>query len=188
MTSTPPPNGWQPNGNAAGQKLGGAAQTASGVFAGAAAGIAGQRHWEATEDLGITAVAAARAAIRWMLFFWTVFVFLGYAVASLLAFVGVFLLPLDTGTGIDPLSACALLGGPIFTIFAFPYGLGVLWMRFSDRSLFRVNHTRIYRIIAPFAHRVRNLPDIVLWMSPAILWGVGTLVGTLIGAVLSLLG
>lgn len=184
MTSTPPPN-WQPSGTAAGKTAGEAMKDASAVFTGAAAGIAGQRHYEATEDAKIAAIAASRAALRWGLFFWTVFISVCYLGAIALSFVYFAFATAQGGADNFALGITVILG-PIAALFSFPYGLGVLWVRFADRSLFRVNRWGIYKALAPFAHRVRNLPDAILWLSPPLLWSLGSTVGWFVGQFITL--
>ena len=183
------PNAWEPNGAGAGAGLGKAIDAASLIAAGAGGGMAAQRHYQATGNWKEAAIAGGRGALRWYLFFWIALVTLGYLGAALLSVLLIYM----SMAGVAPTITTRdefftqvplMLGGPLATLLAFPYGLGVLWMRFSDRSLFRVNHWFIYALIAPFAYRVRKLPDIILALAPFILWSIGSVLGRLVGQVL----
>ena len=190
------PGHWEPNGYATGVKIGEAVNTGSKIFAGAMAGMAAQRHYQETGDWRTAAVAGGRGFIRWILFFWTCFHFLYWLGAVVLTPVlmntymhaperqgqqaGVFFHPIASKENTLALIPI-MLGGPIMTLFAAPYGLGVLWMRYSDRSLFRVNHRWIYRWLEPFAYRMRNVPDAMLWFAAPLCWTIGMFGGSLIG-------
>jgi len=183
------PNAWEPNGAAAGAQLGQAIDLGIKVAAGAGAGAAAQRHYQATGNWKEAAIAGGRGFVRWYIYCEILVISLGYLLACVLTTVSIYMAiagaaPTITSTEDFLAQVPLMMGGPLLTLLAFPYGLGVLWVRFSDRSLFRVNHWRIYKVLAPFAHRVRSLPDIILALSPFILWPLGSFIGGATGQLL----
>lgn len=149
-----------------------------------------QRTYEATGDGRIAAYAGLRGLVRWHFFVLSLGAGLialittqifGIAVMLQIAhlpaqraahFLGtepVYARPTIPSTYQTLVSVTAFYVGWALTWLVYPFGLGVLWVRFADRSLLQVNRSALYRWLLPFAHVVRKLPDWVLfcgWLYP----------------------
>jgi hypothetical protein len=157
------------------------------------------RHHEATGDWGLALRAGARAWVRWWLYFFFGLLYFvgGLAMVAIVTpiWVNMALHAPAEANVIDPnliasqadvlVSVAKVIGAAAFYLLSLPYSMGVLWVRYADRSLFRVNHLRLYRWLMPFAYRMRAWPDGVLYALPIAFpllgVGFGWLVGTVVG-------
>jgi hypothetical protein len=135
-----------------------------------------QRHHQVTGDWEMSLKAGSRAALRWS-FFWPLcgFVFVGGIAALCIISFWLFGAVTDPwgmyGTTVPSTYAvvgtiASIVASAATFLLTIPYCVGVLWVRYADRCLFRVNHLRIYRWLHPFAYRMRRVPDVVLYYAP----------------------
>ena len=150
-----------------------------------------QRHYEATGEWEDAAKAGVRAAGRWAIFMPCA---IGYAILVPCLLWGTALLGLAEINGPtaaiyggqEPKSLAVILVWVLIRIAQFalvlaciPYGIGVMWVRCSDRSLFKVNHWRIYKWLLPFTYRMRNKADWKLYIAPLTAWMVCIFAGAI---------
>lgn len=160
-----------------------------------------QRHYQATGDSQAAAYAGLRGAVRWHFFVLSV----GAGLIALLTtqtfgvvhMLQVAHLPASRAAnflGTEPayarpnvpstyqtlVSVTSFYVGWALTWLVYPFSLGVLWVRFADRSLLQVNHTALYRWLLPFAHVVRKAPDWVLFLAWVYPWVISVALGLFI--------
>jgi hypothetical protein len=142
-------------------------------------------HYQATGDWRTAAHAGVRGALRWGAFISAAFMvgvlFLGYLImAPFVVFAtiqganvdaaqitGYELLPYQrepTSLAVLVLNSILVLVPWVLLWFVYPYCIGVLWVRYADRSLLRVNRNWLYRRLLPFAYQMRNVGDFVLFL------------------------